>query len=59
MINLKIKYHENKINGNSNEEDIKNWETKIKHLQKELFEARKCMLSKKKGLNLDTIISIN
>ena len=58
MMSVKIKYHENKINGNSNEEDIKNRETKIKHLQKELFEARKEMLSKKENLSINATINI-
>jgi len=59
MIHVKIKYHENKIAGNSNEEDIKNRERKIKLLQKELFEARKAMLSKKESLSIDATININ
>ena len=58
MIHVKIKYHENKIADNSNEEDIKNRETKIKHLQKELFEARKEMLSTKESLSIDSTINI-
>ena len=33
MIHIKIKFHENKINNNSNEEDVKYRETKIKNLQ--------------------------
>ena len=40
MIHVKIKYHENKINNNSSEEDVKYRETKIKNLQKELFELK-------------------
>ena len=36
MIHVKIKYHENKIHRNSNEEDIKFRENKIKLLQKDL-----------------------
>lgn len=40
MIHVKIKYHENKIRSNHNEEDIKMREKKIKLLQKELSEAR-------------------
>ena len=40
MIHIKIKFHENKINNNSNEEDVKYRETKIKNLQKELFELK-------------------
>lgn len=59
MIHVKIKYHENKIAGNINEEDIKNREAKIKLLQKELFEARKAMLSKKESLSINATININ
>ncbi len=40
VIHIKIKFHENKINNNSNEEDVKYRETKIKNLQKELFELK-------------------
>ena len=40
MIHVKIKYHENKIQQSSNEEDIKMREIKIKRLQKDLFEAK-------------------
>ena len=58
MFHAKIKYHENKIAGNSNEEDIKSRETKIKRLQKELFEARESVLSKRKSLNIDAKINI-
>ena len=40
MIHVKIRYHEDKIDSSSNEEDIKFRETKIKRLQKDLSEAR-------------------
>lgn len=40
MIHVKIKYHEQKIHDHSSEEDIKTRETKIKNLQKQLYEAR-------------------
>jgi hypothetical protein len=40
FFHVKIKFHENKISSESNEEDIKMREKKIKRLQKELFEAR-------------------
>jgi len=41
MINVKIKFHENKIAQYANEEDIKMRERRIKQLQKDLYEARK------------------
>ena len=58
MINVKIKYHENKIAANSKEEDIKRRETKIKQLQKELFEARQEIFSKKQTLSIDATIKV-
>ena len=41
MVQVKIKYHEDKIEHSINEEDIKMREAKIKTLQKNLFETRK------------------
>ncbi len=40
IIHVKVKYHENQIGSTSSEEDIKFRETKIKRLQKDLFEIR-------------------
>ena len=40
MIHIKIKVHEGKISHSSNEEDIKVRETKIKRLQKDLYDIR-------------------
>lgn len=57
MIQVKIKYHENKINNRSNEEDIKSFEVKIKQLQKELFELRQNYNSNK-NLKIEAIIKI-
>jgi len=58
MVHIKIKYHENKITSNSNEEDIKIMESKIKHLQKELFELRKTINSKNNTVKVEAIIKI-
>jgi hypothetical protein len=58
MVHIKIKYHENKITSNSNEEDIKIKESKIKHLQKELFELRKTINSKTNTVKVEAIIKI-
>ena len=41
MIDVKIKFQEGKIESSHNEEDIKMRETRIKALQKELYDARK------------------
>lgn len=40
MVQVKIKYHEAKISSESNEEDVKMREKRIKLLQNELFELR-------------------
>ena len=58
MVHIKIKYHENKINNESNEEDIKTRETKIKRLQKELFELRKTVHSKTNSVKVEAFINI-
>ncbi len=59
MIHVKIKYHENKISGTSLEEDIKSRETKIKRLQKELFEAREKFMAEGENLSIEAVIHIN
>jgi hypothetical protein len=58
MIHIKIKYHENKIAQHSSEEDIKSRETKIKRLQKELFDFRNNIDKKHSNIKLDAIIQI-
>lgn len=58
MVNVKIRYHEKKIAGNSNEEDIKNREAKIKRLQKELYEIRKKMLLTPGNLSMDASVNL-
>ena len=59
MIHIKIKFHESKISSNSNEEDIKMRENKIKQLQKDLFEARKYIEQKDKAINIKAEIEIS
>ena len=58
MIQIKIKYHENKIGKNSSEEDVKYREGKIKRLQNELSELRNNINDQSKNLQLDAIIKI-
>jgi hypothetical protein len=58
MIHVKIKYHENKISHLSNEEDIKSRETKIKRLQKELFDFRNNIAENNGNIKIDAIIQI-
>lgn len=57
MIRVKIKHHESKIEADSSEEDIKYRETKIKRLQKELYELR-TNLSAGEPVSLQSIIEI-
>jgi hypothetical protein len=58
MINIKVKYHEQKITQSSNEEDIKFREAKIKRLQKELHEFRTNLKNTEGTLTLHSIIKI-
>ena len=57
MIAVKIKFHENRITNFCTEEDIKMRESKIKHLQKDLYEAQK-FISSAQFLNLESEISL-
>ena len=58
MVQVKIKYHERKILRNENEEDLKLRESKIKMLQKELFDFRKNINSEANSIQLEGIIKI-
>ncbi len=58
MIHIKIKYHENKISTSELEEDIKARETKIKRLQKDLYEIRNEIGSNDKAVKVNSIINI-
>lgn len=58
MIQIKIKYHENKITSNSPEEDIKFREIKIQKLQRELFELRENINSHNQSLKIDGVIEL-
>ena len=59
MVHIKIHYHENKIDANQTEEDVKMRENRIKQLQQEFFEARKQLLSgaEQCSLHADVLIS--
>ncbi len=59
LAHVKIKYHENKIKDTENIEDIKMRESRIKQIQKDLFEARKHIEANPKGVSLESIIVIN
>lgn len=58
LVQTKIMYHENKINYDSSEEDIKTREEKIKRLQNELFEIRKFINTKTQSVKVDALIKI-
>lgn len=59
MLQVKIKFHENKIEKSHNEEDIKMRERSIKQLQQDFYEARQAILSKGKNCQLEAEIKIN
>lgn len=59
MLHVKIKYHENKILNNSNEEDIKLRESKIRQLQNQLAELRDHVKLNSKRLHINSVIEIN
>ncbi|MDR6562182.1 MULTISPECIES: hypothetical protein [unclassified Arcicella] len=58
MIHVKIKYHEGKISSESNEEDIKRRESRIKELQHDLAEIRKYVQTQGETVNIDARILI-
>ena len=53
MVNSKIKYHENNTSSHGNEEDFKTRESKIKQLQKDLFDLRKKINLKENNLEVE------
>lgn len=58
MIHVKVKYHENKISSTASEEDIKFCETKIKRLQKDLFEIKNYITQTGATINIQSEIDI-
>ena len=59
MMHVKIKYHESKISNNSNEEDIKFREAKIKRLQKDLFDIRDFIHNSGEKINIQSEIHLS
>jgi hypothetical protein len=59
LIQVKIQFHEQKINEISGEEEIKMRENRIKNLQKELFEARLFIEKRKENINLNCEINLD
>lgn len=56
FIQVKIKFHEQRIIDAENAEDVKMRETKIKQLQQQLHEFRKQALETKRNVRLNGII---
>ena len=58
MIDVKIKFQEDKIKHTDNEEDIKMRESRIKQLQKDLYEARNYIEHQKGLVSIHSDISL-
>lgn len=59
MIHAKVKFHEDKIGDSHLEEDIKARETKIKRLQKDLYELRKFVDTKDGRVSISAVASVS
>jgi hypothetical protein len=59
MIQVKIKFHESKIEKHASEEDIKQREEKIKYLQNQLKEARAFFMSQGQSVKINADIKIH
>lgn len=58
LIHVKIKFQEDKINESSSEEDINMRETRIKRLQKKLFEIRQHIDSQNGQITIQSSITL-
>lgn len=58
MIEVKIEFHESKIERSDNEEDIKMRERRIKQLQNELYELKKSLKPGSDTLSLQSVVEI-
>lgn len=58
MIHVKIKFQEDKINECSNEEDINMRETRIKRLQKSLFNIRQHIETQEGQIKIESTINL-
>lgn len=58
LFEVKIKYHENKIDKSHNEEDIKMREQRIKQLQKSLEEAKKYILANPNSFHIESSVML-
>jgi len=58
MVQIKIKFHEDKIHQSSLEEEIKMRETRIKQLQNDLFNIRKYAEQNGATINIESEIKL-
>lgn len=58
MVHAKIKFHEDKIYDDSGEETIKMRETRIKQLQKDLFDLRRQIESTKGMIDIQADMTV-
>ena len=58
MLQVKVKFHENKIGKSEAEEDIKRREAKIKRLQNDLHEIRTLMSTSEQRVKINTLMNI-
>jgi hypothetical protein len=59
MVDIKIKFQEDKILHSGNEEDIKMRETRIKRLQSELFKIRQMIRESDGTINIQSEIQLS
>lgn len=59
MIQVKIKFHESKIERHASEEDVKQREEKIKYLQNQLKEARAFLMAHGESVKINADIKIH
>jgi len=58
MVQVKIKFHEDKITNTSNEEDIKLQEGRIKELQNDLAELKKSIADKGGAVEIKAVVTV-
>ena len=58
MVQVKIKFHEDKITNTSNEEDIKQQEARIKELQNDLAELKKSITDIGGAVEIKAVVSV-
>lgn len=59
LVDVKIKFHEDKIDLSQNEEDIKMRESRIKELQKHLKETRDALIDHPGEVNMEAVVHLN